>query len=99
MIKNKHDKKGISFLNRAITPAGSLRPFPLVIGHNKKFSPLCVSGSGQNRGKNRRFRTFRLAFLSQKRKEAGVSFGVPGKGKKVSMIKRNPAKNFWCGNQ
>ena len=52
-----------------------------------------MSGSGQNRGKNRRFRTFRLAFLSQKRKEAGVSFGVPGKGKS-KHDKKESCKEF-----
>ena len=52
-----------------------------------------MSGSGQNRGKNRRFRTFRLAFLNQKRKEAGVSFGVPGKGKS-KHDKKESCKEF-----
>lgn len=52
-----------------------------------------MPGSGQNRGKNRRFRTFRLAFLSQKRKEAGVSFGVPGKGKS-KHDKKESCKEF-----
>jgi len=73
-------KKGISFLNRAITPPGSLRPFPLVNPLGAVLSPLPGRETREKRAKTKDQRISRCSWR-------------PGRAK-VSMIKRDPAKKF-----